>query len=200
MRKAARSAWRTISNALPSSPKMCPQPPTRTRASSALRPSAIDPVPAMTMIPCPVSVAPARAISASVVTSKRLARSSVARMARLSSGPPLIPKQADSNWRPGSSPACAQAAATLSVTALSSRARPSPAAAWLHGPPWPVPSTHPPSSPMTAVVVDWPPSTPRKSFIKMGTPIVARAEKERGGKGRTRSGPGRPGGLDSVAD
>ena len=47
--------------------------------------------------------------------------------------------------------------------ALKNLARPSLAATWLHGPPRPEPRTRPVSSPITAVVPDWPPSMPRKS-------------------------------------
>src|SRR5205085_11931714 len=80
------------------------------------------------------------------------------------SGPPLMPKQAASNSTESKSIcASAHAARRLSVTARSSLARPSAAAAWLHGPPSPVPRTRPVSSPITAVVPDCPPSTPRNS-------------------------------------
>src|SRR5579883_2346580 len=68
----------------------------------------------------------------------------------------------------GSSPAAAQAAARLPETARSSFARPSAAVAWLHGPASPAPRIRPVSSPITAVVPDWPPSTPRKSFMAIG--------------------------------
>src|ERR1039457_6646562 len=56
----------------------------------------MDPVPAIAAIPCPVAVAPESAMAASVVTIKCSARSIRARIACLSSGPPLMPRQADS--------------------------------------------------------------------------------------------------------
>src|SRR5579883_1977190 len=48
------------------------------------------------MIPNPSGVAPASAVTASVVTISRRARSMPARIASLSSGPPLMPKHAAS--------------------------------------------------------------------------------------------------------
>src|SRR5690348_8968753 len=67
----------------------------------------------------------------------------------------------------------------LSRTARSSFARPSASAAWLHGPARPVPRTRPVSSPISAVVPDLPPSTPKKSLIGESQ-IVALVKKEGG--------------------
>ena len=95
------------------------------------------------------------------------------RISSRSSGPPLSPKQAASNVTfARSRPACAQAAPTLPRMARSSFARPSAAAAWLHGPASPAPKMRPVSSPITAVVPDWPPSTPRKYFMAIGTVLL----------------------------
>src|ERR1039458_4454088 len=67
----------------PSSPKMCPQPPARALRPAGFRPKAIDPVPAMVIIPCPVRVAPASAITASFVTTSRSTRSVAAQVKEL---------------------------------------------------------------------------------------------------------------------
>ena len=71
---------------------------------------------------------------------------------------------------------------TLALTPRSRRARPSPAAAWLHGPPMPEPRMRRVSSPMTALVLDWPPSTPRNNRMA-GMAIILR-----GSRGRVHGG------------
>ena len=93
-RKAARKACRTMSNPPPSSPKIYPQPPARTACPAAFRPYEMEPVPAIVTMPGSPAVAPASAITASSVTTTSSAGRISRRIACLSSGPPLMPKQA----------------------------------------------------------------------------------------------------------
>src|ERR1035438_7957186 len=135
----------------------------------------MDPVPAMTAIPCPAEVAPASAMTASVVTIRRRVRRIGARMAGLSSGPPLMPKHAASKQMADASrPAFPHAASKLSLTPRSRRARPPPAAALWQAHATPEPRMRRVSSPMTALVLDWPPSTPKKSRMAPFAPTERR--------------------------
>ncbi len=118
----------------------------------------------------PGRVAPESAITASLVTTRRFTRSVAARISRLSSGPPLIPKHAASK-RTVARPIrpAAQAAATLPVTARSRLPRPSPARRDCRDRPPRCPESARFSSPMIAVVPDCPPSTPRNNLMAVGT-------------------------------
>ncbi len=109
----------------------------------------------------PLPGPPASAITASVVTIRRSVRRISARIDCLSSGPPLMPKHAASkrDRRGVEARLAARGAHRAKYGALEFRTT-FRGAAWLHGPASPAPSMRPVSSPMRALVADWPPSTP----------------------------------------
>jgi hypothetical protein len=118
----------------------------------------MDPVPAIVTTPGWPPSAPANAIAASSVTNSRDVRTNSDITVSLSVGPPLIPKQVDAKKTLSTS---TPALLRHSRTTRFSFAGPSAAPTWLQGPAVPLPRMRPLSSPIRAVVLDCPPSTPR---------------------------------------
>ena len=176
------SARRPSQAPLPSSPRMGPQPPARAVRPVGPRPSAIEPVPTMSITPGPSPNASSKAMAASEWTTVSSATSSSTNArqsaSRLSSRPvPATPAQRARGRRWPSSALISASRTSAEITSADASASPGRTAL---GPPAASASTVPRSSATSTRVRVPPPSTPTTITLTASglVRVVARSNRE----------------------